>query len=74
MTEEELKEFEREAVADEEFDHDIGEFVKVDDPADIERFLWHEIPAEIANSRGTVRLVPSDERRKLMTFGPDGDD
>jgi hypothetical protein len=73
MTEGQLKAFEREVVADEEGGEGVDDFVKAAD-SEIESFLWHEIPAEIVNARGTVRLVPSDERSRLMIFGLDADE
>src|SRR5262249_48364297 len=74
MTEDELKVFRQKAVADEKRDHEAGDFVKATDPAEVERMLWHAIPAEIVNARATVRLIPDNERHHLMVFGVDSDE
>jgi hypothetical protein len=50
-----------EAVADEVWDDDAGDFVKVEDDALIQRFVWYKIPASIVNARGRARHVPPGE-------------
>jgi hypothetical protein len=57
MTEQELQGFAHEAIADEEWDDETGDFVKIEDEAFIERFVWYAIPAAVVNPRMTAREI-----------------
>ena len=50
-----------------------NDFVKVGDPQQVESFIWHEIPAETVNAKGTVRLLTSGEWHELSVFGVDAE-
>jgi hypothetical protein len=71
LTGPELDEFARNAVADEVWDDEVGDFVPdaTDPPEPLFAFL---VPVAVVNSRGRVRLVPRDERRRLA-LGVDDD-
>jgi hypothetical protein len=64
VSEDELASHLVEAVSDEVWSDAAGDFVPASED-DVERFEWYAIPAEILNARGKVRLIPTDERRRL---------
>lgn len=71
LTGQELGRFAVEVREDEVWDDEAGDLVAITDLAEIEAFVWYEIPAETVNSRGTARRVPADERRRLRLYGLD---
>jgi hypothetical protein len=69
LSADELGGFRVESAFDEEWSDEIGDFVKLTDPGMIQTFVAYELPADLVNSRGRVRRVPEDERRRLLFDG-----
>jgi hypothetical protein len=63
MTEEDLSGYAVRVVADEELDNESGEFVKVLDETEVERFTWYQIPAATINPIAEIRIVSNERVR-----------
>jgi hypothetical protein len=71
--EEDLAQNAKEAVADEELAPDgDDDWVRVEDQALIECFVWYAIPATFVNNRSRVRLVPP-KVSPYLEFEDEGD-
>lgn len=55
--EDELEVFGKDAVVDEDYDPETGEWSPTPDGGFVMRLRWYEIPADLVNARGTVSEV-----------------
>jgi hypothetical protein len=66
LTEVELANYAVEAVANEVWSDEVGDFVLCKED-EIERMTWYKIPASIVNSVCRIRLITPDEIRDIQS-------